>query len=163
VRIRIDEYRRALLEVLEHDASGLIEELCLAPVIDRLRSRLADGSETALGRIVSETLQEGRMSSRALRVPADTFNEATERYYRTTLKQRHSKEGLQVLVEDCQRLERIEDPHLRQLLAAIGRSAAVFVSESTAAILAETASPEHLQQLISIGLAVIHAEKNQED
>ena len=158
VRIRIDEYRRALLEVLEHDARGLIEELALAPVIDRLRDRLADSSETALGRIVGETLREKRLGAKALRVPADAFNKATEAYYRTTLKQRHCEEGLQVLIEDCRRLERLGDPHLRQLMAAAGRSAAAFVGESTAAVLAETAGPEHLQQLISIGLAVVHAE-----
>ena len=68
-----------------------------------------------------------------------------------------------MLVEDCRRLERMEDPHLRQLMAATGRSAAAFVRESSAAILAETAAPEHLQLLLSIGLAVVHAENTTEE
>ncbi len=162
LRIRVDEFRRALLEIIEHDARGLIDELDLAPVIDRLRTRLADPGGTALGRIVGGTLKERRLGSRPLRIAADAFNEATEQYYRTTLKRHHSEEGLQVLAEDCQRLEGGEDPHLRQLMGTEGGSAAAFVRDSTAAVLSETASLEHLQRLIAIGLAVVHAEKRRE-
>jgi hypothetical protein len=43
-----------------------------------------------------------------------------------------------------------------------GCSAAAFVRDCGAAVLNETVSPEHLQRLIAIGLAVIHAENHRE-
>ena len=92
-------------------------------------------------------------------IQADTFNGATEHYYRTDLKRLHTEEGLMVLAEDCERLEQLDDPHLRQVMAGLNRSAAAYVREKTASLLDETTAPDVLQNLLQIGLAVIHHER----
>lgn len=161
IRIKLDEYRLALLEVIEQDGKKLIEELGMAETLQDLRHRLTDQSATALDRLIRGTMQAGGSRKKPHKVPADSFNGASEHYYRTTLKRLHSSEGLTVLAEDCDCLEKAGDPHLRQILGGIERhcSGADYIREHTEALLNETASPEILHCLLQICLAVIHAER----
>ena len=80
------------------------------------------------------------------------------------MKREQTREGLQVLVEDCRRLEGLGDPHLRQIMIDLGQggSAADMVEKETEAILDETVLPERLQQLIQMSLAVIHHERQEQ-
>jgi hypothetical protein len=161
IRIKIDEYRLALLEVIEQDGRKLIGELGLAETIEDLRHRLTDPGATALDRLVTGTKQAGGSRKKPHRQPADSFNSANELYYRTTLRRQHTGEGLTVLAEDCDRLEKAGDPHLRQVLAGLGRDCpgSDYIREQTGALLDETASSEILQSLLHICLAVVHAER----
>ncbi len=161
IRIKIGEYRLALLEMIEQDGKKLIEELGLAGTIQDLRRRLTDHSATALDRLIRGTMQASGSRRKPHKLPADSFNGASEHYYRTTLKRLHTGEGLTVLAEDCDRLEKAGDPHLRQILAGLERniSGSSYIREHTEALLNETASPETLQQLLQICLAVIHSER----
>ncbi len=161
IRIKIDEYRLALLEVIEQDGRKLIGDLGLAGTIEDLRHRLTEPGATALDRLLTGTMQAGGSRKKPHRQPADSFNKANELYYRTTLRRQHTGEGLTVLAEDCERLEKAGDPHLRQVLAGIGQdcTGAAFIRNNAAALLGETASPEVLQQLLQITLAVVHFER----
>ena len=106
-------------------------------------------------------MQESGLGRKPLHLAADSFNGASELYYRTTLKQLQTTEGLTVLAEDCERLEKFGDPHLRQVLAGVGRdcSGAAFIRDNAATLLCETASPEILRHLLQIVLAVVHHER----
>ncbi len=164
IRVKVHDYQLALLEIIESEGRDLIEELGVAATIEELRHRLSDPSASALNRVVKGAMAESHSRSRPEKTPADCFNSATERYYRTTLKREQTREGLQVLVEDCRRLEGLGDPHLRQIMSGLGRegSAAALVEEETEAILDETVLPERLQQLIQVSLAVIHHEQQEQ-
>jgi hypothetical protein len=97
-----------------------------------------------------------------MNVSAQEFNTATERYYRTGLKQKHLTEAISIFIEDCKRLERLEDPHFKQVMASTGLdiSGADFISRNRESIIRETAEPETLLQMLRIGLAIINHERN---
>jgi hypothetical protein len=162
IRVQVHEYRQALLEVIVNDGRALIEELGLAETIEDLERRLTEKGTTALDKLIEGIIQQDNSRKAPLNIPADTFNSATEHYYRTTLKKLHTQEGITVLIEDCKRLERHEDPHLKQVMAGLDRSAAAYVEEMAANLLEETAGPDVLQHLLQIGLAVIHHERQQQ-
>jgi len=161
IRVKIHEYRLALLEVIINDGRALIEDLGLAEMIQDLRRRLTESGTTALDKLINGVMHHDNSRKTPLRIPADTFNSATEHYYRTTLKRLHTQEGITVLLEDCRRLESLDDPHLKQVIAGLNRSAAAYVEEKTDDLLDETATPDVLQHLLQIGLAVIHHERQQ--
>ncbi|MDR3629777.1 MAG: hypothetical protein P4L42_05510 [Desulfocapsaceae bacterium] len=159
IRVKIHEYQLALLEVIGSDGRNLVDSMGLSGALDDLRFRLARGGGTrALDKLVQGAMQGGKCRKSPLRLPADTFNGMTEHYYRNELKRLHAREGLVVLAEDCERLERGDDPCLRQIMAGHDRSAAVFIREKAESLLDETASVQDLQQLLQIGLAIIHHE-----
>ncbi len=158
IRVQINEYRMALLQILQKDGQGRIETPGFAETIKDLRSRLAGGGTTAFDKLIAGALA-AKAGKRPLSIPAADFNAATEHYYRTGLKRLHTQEGLSVLAADCQRLERLGDPHLRQVMGGRNRSAAAFIGDTARSFLAETAPPGDLQHLLRIGLAVIHHER----
>ena len=159
IRVKIHEYRLALFEMITSDGRDLINTMGLSGAIEDLRLRLTDTKTTALDKLIKGALQTDINRKSPLKTPADTFNGATEHYYRTDLKRLHTREGLMVLAEDCEGLERIDDPLLRQVMAGINRSAAVFVREQAQSILAETAAPVTLRHLLQIVLTIIHHQR----
>ncbi|MDO8948337.1 MAG: hypothetical protein Q7U88_14460 [Desulfocapsaceae bacterium] len=164
IRVKVHEYQLALLEIIENEGRDLIEELGMSATIEDLRRRLTDQGASARDRVIKGVMAESHSRAKPEKTSADCFNSATERYYRSTLKRQQTREGLQVLAEDCRFLEILGDPHLRQIMTGIdrGRSAAALVREETEAILDETVSPELLQQLIQLSLAVIHHEQQEQ-
>ncbi len=159
IRVKIHEYRLALLEMITNDGRDLITSLGLSGAVEDLRLRLTDSTTTALDRLIKGALQADTNRRNPLKIPADTFNGATEHYYRTDLKRLHTREGLMVLAEDCEDLERRDDPLLRQVMAGINRSAAALVREQAESILAETAAPGALRHLLQIMLTIIHHQR----
>ncbi len=155
IRVEIHDYRMALLEMIAGDGRDLISELGLTDTLRDLGLRLKEPGITALDKITDGVLQ-ATGKRRALALPADSFNGATEAYYRDELKRRHTREGLGVLVADCEQLERLDDPHLRQVMAGRTRCAAAFLKDISESIVAETASPDDLRHILQIGLAVVH-------
>lgn len=114
VRVRLDEYRKALLQTLREDGEDLIEMFGLEQTLTDLQNRL-DG-DTACSRLV-----EGILSTAGARDPfevsAGDFNRAAEQFYRTELSRRHQSEAIDFLDEDLVRCDRIENPsssHIRK-------------------------------------------------
>ncbi len=104
VRVKVDDYRLALLHTLETDAADLIEQMGLAGRIRSLRNRLTDPAASAYGKIIRGVQDELPGKRNPIHVFAKDFNSATERYYRTQLKQQQLLEMLQLCIEDCQQL-----------------------------------------------------------
>ena len=94
IRVKIADYKLALLHIIKTDGADLIDQLGLAPRMLSLHRRLTDESVSTYGKIIDAVQQEqpGKRSPRD--VPADEFNLATERYYRNVLKQKHLGELL---------------------------------------------------------------------
>ncbi len=158
IRVQIKDYRMALFEMIVNDGQSLISNSGLSGMIKDLKSRLAEGGTTALDKLTKGVLHSGRWK-KPMRVPADIFNTASEHYYRTILKRLHTMEGLSVLAADCERLERLGDPLLRQVMSGCNRSVTTFLCEITDSLLSGTTNPDDLQLLLYIGLAVIHHER----
>jgi hypothetical protein len=162
VRVKIDDYKLALLHILETDAADLVEQLGLQQRLLALRTRLTDPTASTCGKIIRAVQEELPKKRNPIHCSAKEFNTATERYYRTGLKQAHLAESLKVCMEDCTRLEQLEDPHYRQIMAIIAPdiTGADFVSRHQESIIKETAGPEILLHMIRIGLAIINHERD---
>ncbi len=162
VRVKIDDYKLALLHILQSDGAALIEQLGLAPQMQSLRQRLTDNTASTYAKIMAAVECELPRRRTPMKVSASEFNSATERYYRTGLKQKHLSESLAVFIDDCKRLERLEDPHLKQVMAATGQdiSAADFIAEHQEALIQETAGPEILLHMLRLNLAIINHQRN---
>ncbi len=165
IRVKIADYKLALLHIIETDGADLIEQLGLASRMQSLHRRLTDESVSTYGKIIDAVQQElpGKRSPQD--VPADEFNLATERYYRSVLKQKHLSEAFAVFVDDCKQLEKLEDPHFRQVMTKISQdiSGAEFVLRHREAIINETAEPEIVLQLLRMELAIINYERNRNE
>ena len=162
VRVKIDDYNLALLHILETDGADLIEQLGLAQRMQSLRRRLTESRGSTCAKIIGAVQEELPRKRTPMNVSANDFNAATERYYRTGLKQKHLTESLSVFIEDCKRMDRLEDPHYRQVMASIGQdsSGADYIRAHQESIIQETADPEILLKMMRIGLAIIHHQRN---
>lgn len=162
VRVKIDDYKLALLHILESDGAALIEQLGLAPQMQSLRRRLTDSTASTYAKIMTAVQGELPRRRTPMQVSAGEFNSATERYYRTGLKQKHLSESIAVFMDDCKRLERLEEPHFKQVMAATGEdiSAADFIAAHQESLIRETAGPEILLHMLRLNLAIINHERN---
>ena len=158
IRIRHDEYNLALLHLLETDAADLIADQNLGPRMESLRQRLTDHGSSAFAKIIAGVRDELPGKKDPFNFSSYEFNGAIERYYRTGLKSRYLDESLAVLADDCRRLEKLGEPGLKQVMAAISTevTASEYIDRNRQAILDESASPALLQEMLRIGLAIIH-------
>ncbi|MEI6827524.1 MAG: hypothetical protein WCK54_18160 [Desulfuromonadales bacterium] len=158
LRVKLDEYRRALLQVIREDAADLIELMGLHDTLNDLEMRLREPAQySAAGRLTAGILSEVNASS-PLRVNAREFNAGAEQYYRTTLRRRHIQEGLQYLQQECSELVREPDEPLRSALQAVmqGHDAAHFVTVATGDVLSEQADVSTLKRLMNLLLLTVH-------
>ena len=162
LRIDHDDYSLSLLRLLARDGADLIERHGLGGRLQSLEARLRGDEPSALAKIVSGI--SGHLPKKALPldIPAEEYNGAMERYYRTTLRSAHLGEALQLVGENCLRLESAANPLLAEVMATTGEetSASHFLQRHREEILAETAGPELLQKLLRITLAIIHHHRN---
>jgi hypothetical protein len=161
LRITIDEFRRALLQVIREDAADLIELMGLHDTLNDLEWRLNDPvGHSAAGRLTSGILNEVNASA-PLRVDAREFNTGAERYYRTTLRQQHLDEAFGFLRKECAYLDRepdsLNDPQRKALRVILqGQEAARFVEAARDDILMERADIPTLQRMINLVLFKVH-------
>lgn len=161
LRIKVSDYRLALIRFLQAEAKELVEQLHSAPLLDNLRNRLTDQRDSASGRLVLSSTATSGERRKPTKIPAETFNAASEAYYRNELRKAQLREGLAVLEEDCQRLEQRGD----QLLAQIMRNHTTGTADNSIRrlfdrlrhdVLEESATPADLVLLLHFGLAVVH-------
>ena len=157
LRVKVSDYRLALLRVLREEGQDLIEMLGLEDTIRDLELRLSDPDAfSAAGRLTKGILGELNASA-PMRVPADDFNRGAERYYRGGLRQRHMEEGLAILEEDLRDLERaaarggaLECSVLHAL--GEGGGAAGFIAAARGDLLAERLDAGSLRRLMNLTL-----------
>jgi len=162
VRVRIDDYKLALLHILESDGADLIEQLGLATRMQSLRNRLIDKSSSTCAKILGAVQDELPRRRSSMDVTAAEFNSTTERYYRTGLKQKHLREALAVFIEDARGMDRLDEPIFKQVMAAINQdvSGGEFIQNHQEAIIQETAAPKTILSMLHLALAVINHERN---
>ncbi len=162
IRVRHDEYRRALIRTLRVDAAALIEMMDLRETMADLSERVEYPAERgAAGRLTAAILD--RCGARSpLDVAASEFNGAAERYYRGDLRRLHIREALDLLEEDLRDMETSPPekggPSLRQALSSAtgGREAHRYLREARQSITEGVADADALKTLLRITIASLY-------
>ncbi len=158
LRVNNKDYRLALLRVIEEDGAELIEKLRVGDRLRSLREKIHTFDKTAGSKLLNGVCRHLPSPKPPLSVSSHVFNSSAEKYYRTELKKMHIREGLDVLLKDCRRMEQGMNTSLHH----IGRDlvgdggAAGFVARHVEDIVAEKVDAVTLQKLLHISLAVIH-------
>ncbi len=169
VRVYQAEYRRALVSVLERDAAPLIEALGMHEVVSDLKVRVSPGGEgSALDSILKGVLSEAG-SSAPLKMSADAFNGAAERYYRGSLQRRFVEEALDLFGRDVKALAETaadgtdETGGVLQTILK-GEDPSLFLEAIRSTVLAGRVSQSVLVKLIHLMLLAVHHQcKRNED
>jgi hypothetical protein len=161
LRVQNREYCRALVQILLEDGAGLIELLRLEETMADLMARLEHPERhSTAGKLTGGILGSANAKS-PLHLPAREFNEGAEKYYRETLRRRHTAEGLRFLEEDCRRADLAaagQTDGVREALATLleGESAARFLAKAERELEGEHISVDILRKLIGLLLVTIH-------
>ena len=166
-RVYNDEYRRALVAVIENDAAGLIESLGLGAMIQDLKRRIEPSGEgSALGSMLKGILHEAGASA-PLKVSSETFNTATERYYRNTQLRNFVGEAMDLFARDLKELmvgEAAGQEAYGSVLRSVlnGEEPTSFLEAVRGTVLEGKVSQSVLVKLIHLALLVIrrHCELN---
>ncbi|GFO57707.1 hypothetical protein GMST_00320 [Geomonas silvestris] len=163
LRVKVQEYRLALLSLVRRDARDLIEMLGLERTIDNLEQRLVEPERhSASGKLTHGILSELNATD-PMKVPADEFNLGAERYYRNGLRRRHIVEGLAFLEEDFLALDVAAargDELERGMLRACARGgAAPFLTQVREDLIAERLDLERLTSLLNLALVTVNRDQ----
>lgn len=163
LRVYNHEYRLALVRLIREDGAGLVEQLGLAATLDDLELRLTDPRHSALGRLTGGILAELNAPS-PLEVDSRDFNCAAERYYRTTLRQRHMHEAYDFLEDSCRRVEleaARRDSVQRQALGMIlqERQSGELLRRARKDLLDERGDSDTLRQVMNLLLLSVYHEE----
>jgi hypothetical protein len=167
VRVKVDEYRSALVRIMRREARELIELFGAEGLLRDLEDRLLTPGASAADRLTHGILDTAGAGS-PLKLPAEVFNRASEKYYRETLRCRQMEEGLDGLQEDLAAIDapqiwrqgRYNRP-LYQLLK--GQSAEEYVSRHRQALLFEMASEETLEKFIHLFILTTLQQRRKEE
>jgi hypothetical protein len=164
-RIYNTEYRRALLSIIREDAADLIEMLDMRDTIRDLEYRINEPDNfAASGKLTRGILNQEKARS-PMNLPAGTFNQAAENYYRTELRNKHIKESFNLLTEDIVKLDRAESgisQEMRsQLHNILGQNnLSIFMETVQNEVMQDKASPATLEQIVNLILVYIHYKNN---
>ncbi len=160
LRVRLADYRKALLEIIRDDAADLVEAFDAGSLIESVQCRLAEPEVHG----VAGKLTAGILGLSGARSPmdlsTDEFNESAEEYYRGSLRRRHVAEAMGLVLEDLARLDkrRVDgnSVYRQQVTEVIGRrSASEFMWSMHEGILSETLNEAQLRQCIQLMLIVL--------
>ena len=159
------EYRRALLNIIRDDAADIIEMLGMNEAIRDLESRINEPDHfAASGKLTGGILNQVTAKS-PMNLPADTFNLAAEKYYRTALRKQHIKESFDILSEDIIKLDQaVSDVshEMKNLLHSIlqEKNLSSFMETAQSEVMREKAAPQTMEKLVYLILAYIHYKNN---
>jgi hypothetical protein len=98
VRVKVEEYRLALVDRLRAEAQGVAHELGITETLFDLGHRLREPERRAANRLTGAILERAG-ARHPLALPADDFNRAAEAHYREDLQRERMAEGFAVLAE----------------------------------------------------------------
>ncbi|MDZ7667539.1 MAG: hypothetical protein U5K27_19790 [Desulfotignum sp.] len=99
-RIKIKDYKQALVNTLKKDGNALIDDLKLHAAIADLQSRIhSPDTRSACGRLVKGILTSQKKPD-PMNYPGEVFNREAEQYYQETLRKQHMAEGFKTLISE---------------------------------------------------------------
>jgi hypothetical protein len=164
-RIYNIEYRRALLDIIRNDAADIIEMLGMRETIWDLGYRINEPDYFATsGKLTNGILDKANAQS-PMSLPAGTFNQAAEKYYRTALRKKHISESFDILREGIINLDRTSgrlNDERRILLHSIlqEKNLSSFLSAVQSEVIWEQSEPATLEKIAYLVLAYIHYKNN---
>ncbi|MBN2429200.1 MAG: hypothetical protein JXK94_12765 [Deltaproteobacteria bacterium] len=163
LRVYVNEFRLALLQVLREDGEDLIETLGLQETIADLEQRLrAPDQHSCADRLTREVLEELNLKT-PMEAQAEDFNRGAEKYYRSTLRHQQTEEALDYFNQDMRGLMKRADEgdvEIREALAGIhsGINLEGALPCLKGKILCEEATVEELKQVMDLLILTIHAD-----
>jgi hypothetical protein len=160
------EYRKALLKIIREDAADLIELMCLGDTLNDLENRISEPDKySASGRLTRGILDVAGVSA-PMKLPADEFNLAAERYYRTVLRKRHIEEGLRLLEDNLRVIDLCavrKGDFYKDAVASVtdGKGLLEFLSAAKDDLIKEDAGADVLRKIIYFILLTIHGDIQQ--
>ena len=158
LRVRLADYRQALLDIIRDDAAELVEAFGAESLIESVQRRLEEPEVHG----VAGKLTAGILGSSGARspmdLPAEEFNESAEAYYRGALRRRHVAEAMDLALEDLFRLDDADESSVyrRRVAEVIGRrSAGEFLRSMREGILSETLNETQLRRCIQLTLIAL--------
>jgi hypothetical protein len=161
IRVHHIEYRKALVDIIRHDAADLIKILDMQDTMLDLHQRIFDPENFS----AHSKLTRGILDKAGVRSPMELtgceFNSVAERFYREDLKRRQIAEGLQMLRQDLARLDSWESwrtGRYNKTLWSIlkGMGAEEYLRSRKEEVLDGEASIEALETLIHLMLLTTH-------
>lgn len=156
LKVYLQDYRQALVEMLRTDGAPLIAAQGLEDVIDDLEARVrAPGHHAAAARLNRDILGEAG-ARRPFDVRARDYNAAAERHYRGHLKRRHLVQALDDL--DAELAGPAGDARLARAVDGIlgGETPRAFLRKCRPAVLDGELPEAHLLKLLQVLLVGIH-------
>jgi hypothetical protein len=96
-------YRRSVLEMISTQGQDLVELMGLEHNMKDLQTRIEPGTTTSAAARLTDAILDRTGAKNPLRVKADTFNTASEAYYREDLRIAYIREGFQDLQKDLKK------------------------------------------------------------
>jgi len=161
-RVRIDEYRKALVRIIREDGADLISDLNAGPVLDDLETRLQPQSPSAVSTVLSAGIREAMGGKPVHHYRGDVFNSAAEAYYRDTLRHREVEQAFAVIAGDLPSLlgAAVRQPEIKCAMDSLfgTRAPADALAEWKAGFVKESLDGGQIEQLIHLLLIIIHVE-----
>jgi hypothetical protein len=160
VRVPLDKFRIALLELVKEEAADLIEMFGMEDVLKDLSERLSISSGHSASSRLTKGILEEIGTSNPLKVDAKHFNKSAESYYRNSLRIKHIEEAINLLEDDCVELDRVAaegDSLFRSAVASLpgGNGARNFLTAIKSDLLLEKLDSGTVRQLINLMLLSI--------
>lgn len=165
IRVGIAAYQQACLQTIREEGGWLLDASGVKEELARMQMILAGKKKTAADRLTGNILESKGMRGSAMDLDASAFNEAAERYYRTTLWTDHMEEGLRVLSEDGRRFDR-EDNQVTGRMAEIvtgGCSVTAYIDRFGPRVISGKATAGEIQRLILLSLLIIEQKQRQQE
>ncbi|HAP38626.1 MAG TPA: hypothetical protein DCQ94_02595 [Nitrospira sp.] len=164
LRVRIEDYRLALLSTIEDDAPELIEAFQLRDHLMRLRQRLLEPDRCGTAGKLTRGIVEVAGVDRPMRLSGEEFAQAAESYYRGPLRAQYVREALTCVEEDLRAIDQAEsetDRRCRGIATALvgPRSSAEALTETAPELLSGSAGSQAL--LRSLGLCLLAISRSQ--
>jgi hypothetical protein len=164
LRVKVSEYRLALLRLLRAEAADLIEMMGLEETIWDLELRLVDPDNRSAAAKLSKGILGELNATDPMRVNADDFNRGAERYYRGGLRRRHMEEGIAILEEDFRALDSAAaagGSAERATLQGLGEGggASAFLAGARVDLLNERLDTGSLKRLINLTLLSVNRDQ----
>lgn len=157
IRVLTSQYLKVLYDTIVEEGAEIIEMMGLKNVMNDLRLRLEHPQQySAGGKLTSGILSELGSQS-PLKVSAQEFNLAAEKYYRVTLREKCLKSGLDLMEKELLELDsRIEScaPRIKHALKtwANEHSPLAFLSSVKEQLITEDISLINLKKVINLVL-----------
>jgi len=166
IRVLNSEYRKALIAIIREDAGDIIAMLGLSETLNDLENRIRSPEDHSTAKKLTRGILEQAGVKNPMKLSGEDFNKASERYYRTLLKQKHMAASFELMQHDVSTLDSWdswrEGYHNKALWSILqGTNAVQYLSSIKKDLLNESLSAKNLKRLIHLMLLTIHRDSKQ--